>query len=57
MKIIVIGASGPTGGTIGKAVANELAKEHEVVRVARNSGDYRADLTDADSIKKLFEKS
>lgn len=51
MKIIVIGAS----GTIGQAVAEELSKEHDVVRVARSSGDYRADLTDADSLRQLFE--
>ena len=51
MKIIVIGAS----GTIGKAVADELAKEHDIVRVARNSGDCKADLTNADSMRQLFE--
>lgn len=52
MKIILIGAS----GTLGQAVANELAPRHEIIRVGRNSGDYRVDITDSASIRKLFEQ-
>jgi NAD(P)-dependent dehydrogenase (short-subunit alcohol dehydrogenase family) len=50
MKVIVFGT-----GTIGSAVA-KLLKEHgnEVVSVGRKSGDYRADLSDKESLKKLF---
>lgn len=53
MKIIVIGAS----GTIGQPVADELAKEHDVVRASRHSGDARADLTDTASLQKLLEQN
>lgn len=52
MKIILIGAS----GTLGQAVANELGQRHEIVRVGRNSGDYRVDITDSASIRSLFEQ-
>ncbi|WP_448679668.1 short chain dehydrogenase [Pseudomonas nicosulfuronedens] len=52
MKIILIGAS----GTLGQAVANELAPRHEIIRVGRSSGDYRVDITDSASIRALFEQ-
>ncbi|MBB4862767.1 NAD(P)-dependent dehydrogenase (short-subunit alcohol dehydrogenase family) [Pseudomonas nitritireducens] len=52
MKIILIGAS----GTLGQAVANELGPRHEIIRVGRNSGDYRVDITDSASIRALFEQ-
>ena len=52
MRVIVVGAT----GTIGKAVAKLLALEHEVVRVASRSGDYRVDMTRNDSIVKLFQE-
>jgi len=50
MKIVVIGAT----GTIGKAVADALAKRHNVVRVGNKKGDYQVDLASSDSIKKLL---
>lgn len=50
MRIIVVGAT----GTIGKAVAKLLATEHDVVRVAFKSGDYRVDMSQKDSIERLF---
>jgi NAD(P)-dependent dehydrogenase (short-subunit alcohol dehydrogenase family) len=49
MKIVVIGAT----GTIGKAVADALEPNHEVVRVSRR-GPVRADLEDAATLKELF---
>ncbi|PJI50912.1 MAG: short chain dehydrogenase [Pseudomonas sp.] len=52
MKIILIGAS----GTLGQAVANELAPRHEIIRVGRSSGDFRVDITDSASIRALFEQ-
>jgi NAD(P)-dependent dehydrogenase (short-subunit alcohol dehydrogenase family) len=52
MRVIVVGAT----GTIGKAVVKLLSMEHEVVRVASRSGDYRVDMTDNDSIVKLFQE-
>jgi NAD(P)-dependent dehydrogenase (short-subunit alcohol dehydrogenase family) len=52
MKVIVIGA----GGTIGSAVAEQLATRHEVIRVGKTSGQYQADIADIGSIGKLFDK-
>lgn len=50
MKVIVFGAN----GTIGRAITAELAQRHEVIRVGRNSGEHRADVTDGADIRKLF---
>lgn len=49
MRIIVIGAT----GTIGKAVAASLNRSHEVIRASR-SGDVSVDISDVDSINKLY---
>ncbi|MGA2380461.1 MAG: short chain dehydrogenase [Spirochaetia bacterium] len=52
MKIVVIGAT----GTIGKAVADALAKRgHEVIRASRKSA-VRVDIEDAATLRALFEK-
>ncbi len=51
MKILVIGAS----GLIGKGVADELAKKHEVIRASRN-GDVQVDVNNPNSIKEMYEK-
>ncbi|MGO4616965.1 short chain dehydrogenase [Nocardia sp. 2YAB30] len=51
MKILVIGAT----GTIGSAVADELAVRHEVVRASRR-GPVRVDMEDATTIAALFTK-
>jgi len=52
MKAIVIGT-----GIVGSAVKRALAeKGHEVVSVRRKSGDYKADISDPDSLKALFSK-
>jgi NAD(P)-dependent dehydrogenase (short-subunit alcohol dehydrogenase family) len=51
MKILVIGAS----GLIGKGVADELAKKHEVIRASR-SGDVQVDINDPESISNLLNK-
>jgi len=52
MKILLIGAA----GTIWSAVAAELAPRHEIIRIGRNSGDERVDISDSASIRKLFER-
>jgi NAD(P)-dependent dehydrogenase (short-subunit alcohol dehydrogenase family) len=52
VKIIVIGLS----GTLGKAVLAELSTRHEIVAVARRSGDAQADMRDIASLKSCFEK-
>jgi len=52
VKIVVIGAT----GTIGKAVADALAKRgHEVIRASRKSA-VRVDIEDAATLRALFEK-
>ena len=50
MKILIIGAT----GTIGRAVADNLAARHEVLRAGHSSGDLRVDINDAASIAALF---
>ncbi len=52
MKILLIGAS----GTIGSAIAKELAPRHEIVRIGRTSGEAQVDISDSGSIRKLFER-
>ncbi len=50
MKVVVIGAT----GTIGKAVADALAKKgHEVIRASRKSA-VRVDIEDAATLRALF---
>jgi NAD(P)-dependent dehydrogenase (short-subunit alcohol dehydrogenase family) len=50
MRIVIVGAS----GIIGKAVAAELAPRHDIVRVARSSGDFQVDIAEPDSIHRLY---
>ncbi|HEY3412735.1 MAG TPA: short chain dehydrogenase [Armatimonadota bacterium] len=52
MKIIVIGAT----GTIGKAVVQALSPRHQIVPVARSSGEHRADITSNESLQTLFKQ-
>ncbi|SAL64373.1 short chain dehydrogenase [Caballeronia terrestris] len=51
MKIAVIGAT----GTVGRAVFAELAKRHETFEIGATRGAHRVDLTDIDSIRRLFD--
>lgn len=51
MKIVIVGAS----GTVGSAVSELLAKDHQVIRVGHSQGDARVDMTDSASITALFE--
>lgn len=53
MKIVIVGGN----GTLGKKVSERLKKKHEVIIASRDSGDLRVDITDSDSIKRLFEKT
>jgi NAD(P)-dependent dehydrogenase (short-subunit alcohol dehydrogenase family) len=50
MKIVIVGAS----GTVGSAVSELLAKDHQVIRVGHSRGDARVDMRDPASIKALF---
>jgi len=50
MNVIIVGGS----GTIGQAVAKEIGKRHHVIRVGHNHGDLRVDITDLESIDKMY---
>lgn len=52
MKILLIGGT----GTIGSVVAKRLKSEHELIIAGHSSGDVQTDITDPDSITKLFEE-
>lgn len=52
MKIIIIGGA----GTIGRKVTAYLQDRHEVLVAGRNSGDVTVDISDAESIKTMFQK-
>lgn len=51
MKILLIGAT----GLIGKAVAERLSNNHEIIRVGYRNGDYKVDLGSKNSIELLFK--
>ncbi|WP_349921147.1 short chain dehydrogenase [Aeromonas veronii] len=50
MKIVIVGAS----GTVGSAVSELFAQDHQVIRVGHSQGDARVDMTDNASIAALF---
>ena len=52
MKIVIVGAS----GTIGSAVSDLLAKDHQVIRVGHSRGDATVDMRDQASIQALFDQ-
>ncbi|GIN72892.1 short chain dehydrogenase [Bacillus sp. J14TS2] len=52
MKIILVGAS----GTIGQAIAEELGKNHDIIRAGRNGLDVAVDITSVNSIKNMYEQ-
>lgn len=54
MKILVVGGA---SGTIGKTVAQHLAKKHEVITAGRNSGDVTVNIESSESIKEMYEKT
>ncbi|MGK5072262.1 short chain dehydrogenase [Janthinobacterium sp. ZB1P44] len=52
MKIVIIGAS----GTIGTAVAAQLAQRHEIIEVGSRSGTHQADMSDIAQVRALFKR-
>lgn len=52
MKIIIVGGT----GTIGKAIADELAPRHTIISVGNKSGDFQVDIGDVKSIERLYQK-
>lgn len=53
MKLIVIGAE----GIVGTAACDELAARNEIIKVGRNSGDIRADITDRKSLVAMYRET
>lgn len=53
MKIIIVGAT----GTMGKYLSNAFEKEHEIIRVGSESGDFQVDITSVESIENLFTQA
>lgn len=52
MKIIVIGGT----GIIGKAVVENLKKNHEVIVTSRTDGDYLLDIEDRQAVSNMFKQ-
>lgn len=52
MRIMIVGAT----GTIGKAVANELGKRHEIISAGSKSGDIKIDITSIESIENAYKQ-
>ena len=52
MKIVIIGAS----GTVGTAVAAQLAQRHEIIEVGSRSGTHQADMGDIAQVRALFKR-
>ena len=50
MKVVVVGAS----GTLGRAVTAELGARHEVVGAGRKGAEVTVDMTDAESIRRMY---
>jgi NAD(P)-dependent dehydrogenase (short-subunit alcohol dehydrogenase family) len=53
MRVLVVGAS----GTIGSAIVAELGGRHEIISVGKSSGDLQTDITDAETIRAMFEEA
>src|SRR6202163_60132 len=52
MKIVLVGANGKIGELVQKALAGA---GHEIVRVGRNAGDFRVEIENRESIRKLYQ--
>ncbi len=50
MRIIMVGAT----GDVGQAAMNELGSRHNIIPVGRTNGDYKVDIADLESVKKLY---
>ena len=50
MKILIIGGN----GTIGKKVSDYFSQKNEVITAGRTQGNITVDISDSDSIKKMF---
>ena len=53
MRVLVVGAS----GTIGQAVVQALSTRHEVVRASRSRSEVKVDITDPESIRRMYRNT
>ena len=53
MKLLIVGGN----GTIGKRVTSYFTDLNEVIRAGRTSGEVNVDISDSNSIKKMFEET
>ncbi|WP_102346098.1 short chain dehydrogenase [Bacillus sp. Marseille-P3661] len=51
MKILIVGGT----GTIGKAVAEKLKLNHEIIIASKSNGDYKVDITSVESIEQMYK--
>lgn len=51
MRVLLVGAS----GTIGRRIAADLSKRHEVIEASRSAGGVSVDITSADSIEEMYK--
>src|SRR3982750_966544 len=52
MKIIIVGST----GTIGKKVAEELSKRHEVISASRTNADIKVNIESPASVETMYKK-
>src|SRR6201995_1821547 len=52
MKIILVGST----GTIGKKVAEELSKRHQVINASRTNADIKVNIETSSSIEAMYKK-
>ena len=50
LRVLIVGAS----GTLGRAIAAELAPRHDIVSAGRDSGEVRLDFADSASLRRAF---
>jgi NAD(P)-dependent dehydrogenase (short-subunit alcohol dehydrogenase family) len=53
MRIIIVGAS----GTMGQYLVEQLKTEHEIITAGSRSGDLLVDITDVQSIEKMYREA
>ena len=52
MRVLVVGAN----GTIGQAIVRALSPRHEVVRASRSGSEVKVDITDPESIRRMYRQ-
>lgn len=53
MKVLIIGAS----GTVGRCIVDELQQDTDIISASLNSGDFKVDMADTQSIQALFKQT